>query len=70
MISPNQAGIEGTDGAEVWMFTGEEAIVGISPPSYGNVISFPLKKAHFLTLPLPLPTSLRHSWAMPSGQVQ
>jgi len=38
VTSPNQPGIEGTDCTEVWIFTGEEAIVGISPPSQGNFI--------------------------------
>ena len=38
--------------------------MGISPPSQGNFICFPLKKAHFFTPPLLLTTSLRNSWVL------
>ncbi len=37
----------------------------IKPPYQGNFICFPLKKAHFFTLPLPFTTSLRNSWEQP-----
>jgi hypothetical protein len=36
--------------------------VVIKPPYQGNVICFPLKKAHFFTPLLPFTTSLRNSW--------
>jgi hypothetical protein len=35
----------------------------MKPPYQGNFSRFPLKKAHFFTLPLPFTTSLRNSWA-------
>ncbi len=34
----------------------------IKPPYQGDFIYFPVKKAHFFTLPLPFTTSLRTSW--------
>ncbi len=40
----------------------------IEPPSQGIIGCIPYKKAHFFTLPLPFPTSLRNSWV--GGEVR
>ncbi len=48
VTSPNHEGGDGTDCEEVWIVTGESAILFIGPPYSGMFTFFPLKEAYFL----------------------
>src|SRR5260370_9961100 len=48
VTSPNHEGVDGADCEEVWIVTGESAILFIGPPYSGMFTFFPFKEAHFL----------------------
>src|SRR5260370_30048151 len=61
--SPNQAGVERTDSAEVWICTDPSAILVIYASLREWKWFFSLKEAHFYPGLLQLNSSLRNSWA-------
>ena len=48
--SPNHEGVEGTDWEEVWMLTGEYAILVMGPPYCKGVCFLPSLRRHIFTL--------------------
>src|ERR1700746_136626 len=60
--SPIHDGIEGTDCGEVWISTGDDAIVILMPPYLEVLSSFLLMRHFFLFLASSSIFSVRYSW--------
>ena len=61
--SPNQEGVEGTEGEEVWMITVESVILFMEISLMRMDLYSLIKETHFSAGLLLATTSLRNSWA-------